>query len=90
MTTKTTEEQWREEFRSLMSQKSGSEIEKCLDMEIFISSLLLSQAHVLKERMKACVPEEGKIIKYEDEKYWVKGFNDCREQTLSAMESIEV
>lgn len=72
-----------------------------------IETLLTSQAHALKEQMKACVPEKinkkTKLnivngfnpaspvdITYLAEHQLTDRFNDCREQTLSAIESIEI
>src|SRR6266403_4057129 len=52
-------------------------------LETFIESLLSSQARAMKERMKACVPEKDTRNYLDD---YVFGFNNCREQTLSAIE----
>lgn len=66
------------------------------EIEKYISSLLSSQAHALKEQMKACVPEEkedqGTYCGCDGECFGAcnKSFNSCREQTLSAIESIEI
>lgn len=63
----------------------------------FIEKTISSQSHALKEKMKACVPEAKQTtISYKGEQKPHKkfktnvGFNDCREQTLSAIESIEI
>lgn len=61
-----------------------------------IEDTLSSQANALKEQMKACVPKvenrKGIFIPSEMSKEDCvdKGFNICREQTLSAIESIEI
>lgn len=57
------------------------------DMVSFIENTLSSQAHALKEKMKACVPTEFKNKPVDE---YIRGHNNCRRWTLSAIESIEI
>lgn len=56
-------------------------------------AILFGQSH-MKQKAIACVPEEAvdKLSGMAGERRIIenKGFNDCREQTLSAIESIEI
>lgn len=74
------EKEWKKELEKMWHVVSYG------DMISFIELTLSSQAHALKEQMKACVPEkEGNW----DEVYEA-GFNDCREKTLSAFNEIDI
>lgn len=107
-THKSRQDNWKEEnWEKTFGQQIGYlfppviESNMIIIVKEYISSLLSSQAHALKEQMKACVPEakkELKVIYIEgtdtpapDKSVLFKenvGFNDCREQTLSALNKL--
>lgn len=90
------QDDWKEEFDEkfakqanikAMLRNSSVPIVELLEIKDFISSLLSSQAHTLKEQMKACVPEE--IDSGDPDNYdWEMGHEKCREQTLSALNKL--
>lgn len=78
--------EWKEEFKKQWIRETGGEGLPNFIIP-FIETLLSSQAHALKEQMKACVPEEMGIYQLAT---FVVGWNECRNRTLSAIESIEI
>lgn len=86
------QDNWKEDFRNTLNLYTfGMSIGNDDKIIKKVESILSSQAHALKEQMKACVPDKDTGMYsssvYNDEKM---GFNNCREQTLSAIESIEI
>lgn len=82
-----------ETFEFGYKHQIGNEIHTVTDwgnVSIFISSLLSSQAHALKERMKACIPEENTYKRDTHDELFAEGYNCCRNELLSAIESIEI
>lgn len=90
---------WKEEFQkkfltaesdsSKLFLQVGSKV-KTNDVIEFISELLSSQAHALKERMKGRIKAiPTKNPDYESDMYDA-GSSDMQEKALSAIESIEI
>lgn len=88
---------WKDEFEIFVKEWSEKNTvlatnhkEMQNDLKDFISSLLSSQAHALKGQMKACIPDKKDIQIPLTGTYMGpdKGFNDCREQTLSALNDL--
>lgn len=91
------QEELRKDFDSQWSPSSQHEsVKQCLEkvypfIEKEISKFLLKQKVSLKQKAIDCVPKDMKRIKNFDTSYEVEnanGFNDCREQILSALKEI--